>query len=188
MRLRLRGTVSATESTVEAEIVVAGIGIRPNVEQALAAGLRIEDGIRVDSSLRTSDPSVFAAGDVASFHNPALDRWMRVEHEDNANTMGRLAGRSMAGDSVSYDHLPFYYSDLFEFGYEAVGELDSRLEMFSDWKDPYREGVVYYLRDGRVRGVLLLNVWGAIDAARNLIADPVPLHAGDLKGRIPAGK
>jgi hypothetical protein len=108
-----------------------------------------------------------------------------VEHEDNANTMGQLAGQAMAGRAVTYDHLPFFYSDLFELGYEAVGEVDSRLETVADWKEPYREGVVYYLRDGRVRGVLLWNVWEQVDAARKLIAEPGPFRRESLKGRLP---
>jgi hypothetical protein len=73
---------------------------------------------------------------------------------------------------------------LFDLGYEAVGELDSRLDMFSDWQEPYRQGVLYYLKDGRVRGALLWNVWGQVDAARQLIAEPGPFKAEDLKGRI----
>jgi NADPH-dependent 2,4-dienoyl-CoA reductase/sulfur reductase-like enzyme len=146
----------------------------------------VENGIRVDASLRTSQPDVYAAGDVANFYNPALDRRLRVEHEDNANTMGRLAGQAMAGRTVTYDHLPLFYSDLFELGYEAVGEVDARLETVADWKEPFREGVVYYLRDGRVRGVLLWNVWEQVDAARKLIAEPGPFRAEGLKGRLPA--
>ena len=124
--------------------------------------------------------------DVANFYNPALDQRLRVEHEDNANTMGRLAGQAMAGRRVSYDHLPSFYSDLFELGFEAVGEVDARLETVADWKEPYREGVVYYLRDGRVRGVLLWNVWEQVDAARKLIAEAGPFRAQDLRGRLPA--
>ena len=107
-----------------------------------------------------------------------------MEHEDNANTMGEMAGQSMAGQTVAYDHLPFFYSDLFELGYEAVGQLDAQLETLSDWEEPYREGVVYYLRAGRVRGVLLWNVWGRLDAARALIAETGPLAPADLKGRL----
>ena len=90
----------------------------------------------------------------------------------------------MAGEGVRYDHLPFFYSDLFELGYEAVGEVDSRLEMVADWKEKFKEGVIYYLRNDRVRGVLLWNVWGKIDAARQLIADAGPFHAENLKGRL----
>ena len=118
----------------------------------------------MDASLRTNDPNIFAAGDVAEFFNPALAKYIRVEHEDNANTMGEAAGRSMAGESISYAHLPFFYSDLFELGYEAIGDVDARLETVADWKEPNREGVVYYLQDHRVRGVLLWNVWGRMDA------------------------
>ena len=144
----------------------------------------MDHGIRVNSALRTSHPDIFAAGDVAEFFSPALRTYVRVEHEDNANTMGDAAGRSMAGQSVCYDHLPFFYSDLFELGYEAVGEVDSRLETVADWKDLYREGVVHYLQDGHVRGVLLWNVWERVDAARRLIREAGPFQAEDLEGRL----
>jgi NADPH-dependent 2,4-dienoyl-CoA reductase/sulfur reductase-like enzyme len=183
--LKVRDSQGQGEREVVADGVVAGIGIQPNVELAQAAGLEVDNGIRVDASLRTSHPDIYAAGDVANFYNPALDKRLRVEHEDNANTMGRLAGQAMAGRTVSYDHLPSFYSDLFELGYEAVGETDSRLETVADWKEPYREGVVYYLRDGRVRGVLLWNVWEQVDAARKLIAEPGPFRPDGLKGRLP---
>jgi NADPH-dependent 2,4-dienoyl-CoA reductase/sulfur reductase-like enzyme len=167
--------------------VVAGIGITPNTDLAAAAGLEVEDGIVVNESLRTSHPDVFAAGDVARFKAPGLDAPIRVEHEDNALSMGHAAGRAMAGDPSTYAHLPFFYSDLFDLGYEAVGQLDPSGETVADWKEPFREGVVYYLRDGRVRGVLLWNVWGQVDAARELIADPHPRRAGDLAGLLPTG-
>jgi 3-phenylpropionate/trans-cinnamate dioxygenase ferredoxin reductase subunit len=175
---------TTTQREFTADVVVAGLGIQPSVELAEQAGLQVENGIVVDGHCRTSHPAIFAAGDVANFHNPALDTRMRVEHEDNANTMGKVAGENMAGQATPYDHLPFFYSDLFELGYEAVGDLDARQETFSDWKEPFREGVVYYLKGGRVRGVLLWNTWGQVDAARALIAQPGPFKAGDLKGRI----
>ncbi|MGH2621052.1 MAG: NAD(P)/FAD-dependent oxidoreductase, partial [Anaerolineales bacterium] len=111
-----------------AEAVVAGLGILPNTKLAVQAGLETDDGILVNPFLQTSDPAIYAAGDVARFHNPALDRRMRVEHVDNSVTMGGLAGQSMAGANVRYDHLPYFYSDLFELGYEAVGILDPGLE------------------------------------------------------------
>ncbi len=165
--------------------VVAGLGIVPNVELARAAGLEVGDGIVVDEFLRTGNPDIYAAGDVALFYNPALDKRMRVEHEDNANTMGRAAGRNMAGETQPYHHLPFFYSDMFELGYEAVGEIDARLETFADWQTPYKKGVIYYLAGGRVRGVLLRNIWEQVDAARKLIAEPGPFRPEDLKGRLP---
>jgi 3-phenylpropionate/trans-cinnamate dioxygenase ferredoxin reductase component len=166
--------------------VVAGIGLEPNIGLAKAAGLSTNNGIVVDEFLRTSIPSVYAAGDVAEFYSPTLARRMRVEHEDNANSMGRLAGRNMADMMEPYDHLPSFYSDMFELGYEAVGEVDSRLETFADWKRPNEEGIVYYLKDGRVRGVLLWNVWNQVPAARRLIAEPGPFSSDNLKGRLPA--
>jgi NADPH-dependent 2,4-dienoyl-CoA reductase/sulfur reductase-like enzyme len=167
--------------------VVAGIGIRPNVELAQAAGLNVENGIRVDETLRTSHPDVYAAGDVASFYSHVLGKQMRVEHEDNALVMGERAGTNMAGEAGPYHHLPFFYSDLFDIGYEAVGELDSRLESFVDWQEPFQKGVVYYLKEGCVRGVLLWNVWDQVDAARRLIAEAGPFKAEDLRGRLPEG-
>lgn len=182
-----RGSVVKTQEHGEfsADGIIAGLGVTPNEELAITAGIAVNDGILVDGFLRTNNPDVYAAGDVANFHNPALGKRLRVEHEDNANTMGLAAGRSMAGQGTPYDHLPFFYSDLFDLGYEAAGELDSRLETFVDWKEPNREGVVYYLNDGRVRGVLLWNIFGQVDAARELIAAPGPFHAGNLKGRLP---
>lgn len=168
-----------------ADGVVAGLGIEPGTSLACSAGLKVENGIIVDAFLQTSAPDVFAAGDVAAFHNPALDQRMRVEHEDNANTMGKMAGRNMAGKRERYDHLPFFYSDLFDLGYEAVGELDSRLETVADWKTENREGVIYYLREGRIRGVLLWNTWGQVDAARELIASHRTYQAAELKSLLP---
>jgi 3-phenylpropionate/trans-cinnamate dioxygenase ferredoxin reductase subunit len=175
-------TKSGTSVTVDA--VVAGIGITPNTAIASAAGLRVEDGIVVNQRLVTSHPDVFAAGDVARFEAPVLGTTLRVEHEDNALTMGRAAGRAMAGDPAPYTHLPFFYSDLFELGYEAVGEMDPRGGVVADWKERFRDGVVYYLSGGRVRGALLWNTWGQVDAARALIAEPGPFEEKDLVGRI----
>jgi 3-phenylpropionate/trans-cinnamate dioxygenase ferredoxin reductase subunit len=171
---------------VAAEGVVAGLGIRPNVELAEAAGIQTDDGIVVDEFLRTNYRNIYAAGDVANFYNPALDKRLRVEHEDNANSMGAQVGRNMAGEATPYNYLPYFYSDLFDLGYEAIGETNADLETVSDWEEPYRKGVVYYLRAGRVRGIILWNVWGQVDAARDLIAQAGPFRPDDLKGRLPA--
>lgn len=168
-----------------ADGVVAGLGIIPNTELAIQAGLSVDNGIVVDEFLRAGTQEIFAAGDVASFYNPSLGKRIRVEHEDNAVSMGRQAGRNMAGAAEPYHHLPYFYSDLFELGYEAVGELDSHHETVAFWQEPYRKGEIYYLRDGRVRGVLLWNVWDQVDAARQLIAEPGPIRPSDLQGRLP---
>ena len=168
---------------VETEWVVAGLGITPNVQLAQAAGLKVDNGVVVDEQLRAAS-DIWVAGDAANYPDAALKERRRVEHEDAALTMGEHAGANMAGANAPYTHLPYFYSDLFDLGYEAVGELDARLQTFEDWKKPYREGVVYYLRDGRVRGVLLWNVWEKKDAARELIAQRAPFAEKDLRGRL----
>src|SRR2546429_3450627 len=104
---------NTTRAEVVADIVVAGLGIQPSVELAEQAGLLVENGIVVDEFCRASHPDVYAAGDVASFPNPALGSRLRVEHEDNANTMGKIAGQNMAGRTTPYTHPPVFYSDLF---------------------------------------------------------------------------
>ena len=167
------------------DAVVAGLGVTPNVTLAEQAGLTIDNGIVVDDRLRSSDPDIFAAGDVANFHNVALDTRLRVEHENAAISMGHHAGRVMAGADEAYSTLPFFYSDLFDLGYEAVGLLDDRLDVVENWTTPYREGVIYYLGNGRVRGVLLWNVWGQVEAARELIAERGPHDAESVRGRLP---
>ncbi|MBS0485758.1 MAG: FAD-dependent oxidoreductase, partial [Proteobacteria bacterium] len=172
-------------TSMRVDAVVAGLGVTPNIELAQQAGLKVDNGIVVDDRLRTSDPAIFAAGDVANFHNVALDVRMRVEHENASISMGHHAGRIMAGADESYTTLPFFYSDLFDLGYEAVGMLDDRLDVVEHWTTPFREGVVYYLDAGRVRGVLLWNVWGQVDAARGLIAERGPHDAESLRGRLP---
>ena len=173
-----------TGRAFEVDGVVAGIGIRPNLELAQQSGLKVENGIIVNEHLLTSSPDIFAAGDVANFFHSALGKRVRVEHEDNAIKMRKLAGRNMAGENESYTHVPLFYSDLFELGYEAVGEMSSKMEIVTDWQDSFNKGVVYYLESGRVRGVLLWNVWKQIDNARTLMAEAGPFKAADLIGRL----
>jgi NADPH-dependent 2,4-dienoyl-CoA reductase/sulfur reductase-like enzyme len=171
--------------SIETDGVVAGIGIRPNVELAQAAGLKVEDGIIVNERLETSVPDISAAGDAANFFHAALEKRTRVEHEDNAVQMGKVAGRNMAGASETYTHTPMFYSDLFDLGYEAVGEMNSKMKTISDWQEgPFKKGVVYYLDDGQVRGVLLWNVWKQVDNARALIREDGPFKEKDLMERI----
>lgn len=167
------------------DAVAAGLGVTPDTALAEQAGLSVTNGVVVDAQLRTSDADIWAAGDLANFSNPALGRRLRVEHENAAVEMGTHAGRAMAGAGGEFTTLPYFYSDLFDLGYEAVGLLDARLQTVEDWSDPHRKGVVYYLEGGRVRGVLLWNVWGQVDAARALIAQPGPIDKASLHGRIP---
>lgn len=170
--------------TLEVDAAAGGIGIKPNIELAELAGIKTDNGIVVDDYLRTSAPDVYAAGDVAMFPYQLLGKMMRVEHEDNALQMGKQAGRNMAGANEAYTHAPYFYSDLFEIGYEAVGTLNSKLETYADWQEPFKNGVIYYLDNGRVRGVLLWDVWEKLKDATAVLADPTPVKPEQLKGRI----
>jgi len=169
--------------TIEADGVVAGLGIVPATELAEAAGLEVDDGIVVDELGRAGGrEDVFAAGDVARFPARALGVSIRVEHEDNANSHGRAVGANMAGADTPYTNLPFFYSDLFELGYEAVGEVDSRLEAQIVWAEPNRKGVVCYVDAAqRPRGFLFWDVWGKVDDGRALIEAGVPLEQAQLE-------
>jgi NADPH-dependent 2,4-dienoyl-CoA reductase/sulfur reductase-like enzyme len=172
----------------EADGVVAGIGIHPNLDLAKEAGLKVNSGIIVNERLETSTPDIYAAGDAASFYHSALEKRTRVEHEDNAVQMGKVAGRNMAGGNENYNHIPMFYSDLFDLGYEAVGEMSSKMQTVEDWhEEPFKKGVVYYMEDRRVRGVLLWNVWEKVEEARALMQEQGPFKAEDLKGRIQGG-
>jgi NADPH-dependent 2,4-dienoyl-CoA reductase/sulfur reductase-like enzyme len=170
---------------LEVEGVVAGLGIEPNVALAAGAGLTVADGIVVDAFGRAEGhEDVFAAGDVARFPVPLLGTEMRVEHEDHAKSHGRRVGANMAGARDPYDHLPFFYSDLFDFGYEAVGELDARVETLTELGDLGDSGIVYYLDvERRPRGVLLWNLYGRVDDARELIRAGEPIVPGALAER-----
>jgi 3-phenylpropionate/trans-cinnamate dioxygenase ferredoxin reductase subunit len=165
---------------LEADAVVAGIGIEPNVELAAEVGLPVTNGIVVDALGRVGGrEDVFAAGDVARFPVAALGGDLRVEHEDHAKSHGRRVGANMAGAAEPYDHLPFFYSDLFDLGYEAVGELDSRLHTIVELGELGDEGLVYYVdEEGGPRGVLLWNLFGHVDEARELIQAGQPITAG----------
>jgi 3-phenylpropionate/trans-cinnamate dioxygenase ferredoxin reductase component len=164
--------------------VVAGVGIIPNESLADDCGLAVKDGIHVNEVLQTSEPSIFSAGDVANFYNPLLSQRIRVEHADNAKAMGKTAGRNMADANERYTYLPLFYSDMFDLGYEAVGKIDSRLEMVQDWQDPFQKGVIYYLEDDQVVGVLLWNVWDKVDDAREIIAGQKSYKPDTLIGLI----
>jgi 3-phenylpropionate/trans-cinnamate dioxygenase ferredoxin reductase component len=169
-------------ATLETDGVVAGLGIIPETVLAEEAGLEVDNGIVVDEYGRAGGrDDVFAAGDVASFPIAVLGGRFRVEHEDHANTHGKVVGGNMAGAEIPYDHLPFFYSDMFDLGYEAVGEVDSGLPTVERWVEPNRKGVVAYTDDARrPRGFLLWNTWDKVDAARELIRAGEPVDEAAL--------
>lgn len=161
-------------SNVEADTVVFGLGVRPNVELAEAAGLKTDNGIIVDEFLRTADPHVYAAGDVANYPDAILGR-RRIEHVDNAIEMGKAVGRILAGGTDPYTYTPYFYSDVFDDGYQAVGTVSTTLNTVEHWQTKPKEGVVYYVDEANaVKGVLMWNVWEGLDEAKELIARAAP--------------
>lgn len=187
------GVLLNTEAGEElvADMAVLGLGVKPEIRLAECAGLKTDDGIIVDEHLATSVDGIWAAGDVVHYPDALLEM-RRVEHVDNAEHQGELAGRNMVAAAHRrklrpYDYTPIFWSDLFEHGYEAVGEIDSSYATVEDFSDDLTSGVVYYLLDGHVRGVLLWNVWDATDKAKKLIGDTSArsITARELKGRIP---
>jgi NADPH-dependent 2,4-dienoyl-CoA reductase/sulfur reductase-like enzyme len=168
---------------IRSDLVVAGIGITPNISLAQSAGLSTGNGVVVNEFLQTSSSDIYAAGDIALFPESGFGP-RRLEHWDNAVNQGKHAGRNMAGAREAFTHIPFFFSDLFEFGYEAVGDIDSRLTTFADWQEEYKTGVIYYLEGDRLRGAMMCNVWGQVDAARALIQRAQPESKVTLRGAI----
>jgi 3-phenylpropionate/trans-cinnamate dioxygenase ferredoxin reductase component len=169
---------------IRTQLIVAGIGILPDINLAQKAGIQTENGIIVNDRMQTSAPDIYAAGDNALFPYEALGRRMRLEHWDNALHQGKQAGRNMAGANEAYTYMPYFFSDLFEFGYEAVGDVTSKLNTFADWKKENDTGVIYYLNDNRIRGVMMCNVWDKVPLARQLIQKGMQMAPADLSGAI----
>jgi NADPH-dependent 2,4-dienoyl-CoA reductase/sulfur reductase-like enzyme len=176
VRGRLRTRTRAGHE-IDSDFVVVGVGIAPQSTLARDAGLILKDGVVVNRFLETSRPGIYAAGDLAAFPCPALGRRLRMEHWDNARAQGLRAGDNMAGGRQSYAYLPYFFSDLFDFGYEAVGEVDASLKTSCQWQEENRTGLVYYLKEGRIRGALMCNVWGKVEAARELILNDQKVDA-----------
>jgi NADPH-dependent 2,4-dienoyl-CoA reductase/sulfur reductase-like enzyme len=169
---------------IESDLVVIGIGIKPATELAEQAGLDVKNGIVVNELLQTSHPDIFAAGDNCFFPSPVLEKMMRVEHWDNALTQGKWAGGNMAGRRLNYDYQPYFFSDLFDFGYEATGEITSESETLADWQEENRKGTLYYLRNKHLRGVMTCGIYGKMDAARELIRKGETVTVQKLQGAI----
>jgi 3-phenylpropionate/trans-cinnamate dioxygenase ferredoxin reductase subunit len=159
-------------TVVTADAVVVGIGIAPNTELAAAAGLEIDNGIRVDAQLRSSDPDIYAAGDVASAFHPAIGKHIRVEHWANALNQPQAAAKSMAGQQVSYDRVPYFFSDQYDLGMEYSGYVEpgGYREVVFRGDVPGREFIAFWLGDdGRVLAGMNVNVWDVTDAIQALV-------------------
>lgn len=177
-------TTTRAGKRIESGIVIVGIGIKPSVGLAHGAGLQTGNGIVLNEYLHSSDSDIYAAGDNALFPYQVLGQQMRLEHWDCALNQGKQAGRNMAGAQEPFSYMPYFFSDLFEFGYEAVGEVNADLETFADWQKENDTGVIYYLKDGKVRGAMMCNVWDKVEAARELIRRGQHSPPESLRGAI----
>jgi 3-phenylpropionate/trans-cinnamate dioxygenase ferredoxin reductase subunit len=172
----LTGVVLDDGSELPADLAVVGVGILPATELAETSGLTVDNGIVTDAALRTSDPDVYAAGDVANTHNPLVGRPVRVEHWANALGGGQAAGRSMAGEDVTYDRVPYFFTDQYDLGMEYAGYVEpggyDRIvyrgdPSFVDGKTP--EFIAFWVKDGRVLAGMNVNVWDVTDDIQALV-------------------
>lgn len=176
--------VRAAGELVPADLVLVGVGAGPNVALAVESGLAADGGgVAVDEHLRTADPAVLAAGDVANAHNTALGRALRVEHWDNAIRQGQLAARSILGRPDVYDWQPYFFTDQYDLGMEYVGHGDSDDDVVVRGDVATRELVAFWLRDGVVRAAMNVNVWDVNDQLREVVGrrvDPARLADADV--------
>lgn len=183
---QVAAVVTGDGQRIPADTVVVGVGITPNTQLAEAAGLAVDNGITVDAGLRTSAPDVWAAGDVANWDNPTLGEHVRVEHWANAQDGGYAAGRSIVGEDVSYDVVPFFFSDQYDVGLEYAGHVprgtDAELvlrgepasnEFMAFWVVPEGSG-------HRVLAGMHVNVWDSIDAVQDLVRKRTPVDTTRL--------
>lgn len=172
---RVTSVVLADGTEIAADLVVVGVGITPNVELAEAAGLAVANGVVTDEHLRTSDPDIYAAGDVASFHHPLLGKRIRVEHWANARNGGRAAGAAMAGGEAVYDRVPYFFSDQYTsdpaIGMEYAGYVEpGGYDQVVFRGDPAsNEFIAFWTQSGRVLAGMNVNVWDVQDDIQSLV-------------------
>ncbi|WP_433499546.1 NAD(P)/FAD-dependent oxidoreductase [Sphaerimonospora sp. CA-214678] len=170
-RGRATGVRLADGTRIDGDAVVVGIGITPNTRLAAEAGLEVENGIVVDASLRTGDPDIYAAGDVASAYHPVLGKHIRVEHWANALNQPQAAARSMLGESVAYDRIPYFFTDQYDLGMEYAGyaEPGQYDDVVVRGDLAGREFIAFWLADGRVLAGMNANIWDVIGQIQDLI-------------------
>jgi 3-phenylpropionate/trans-cinnamate dioxygenase ferredoxin reductase component len=184
---RATGVTLGDGSEIAADAVLVAIGAAPNTELAEAAGLAVDNGILVDAALRTDDPDVFAAGDVANAAHPLLGRRIRVEHWANALKQPATAAAAMLGNEASYDDLPYFYTDQYDLGMEYVGHAEPGEydQVVFRGDVPGREFIAFWLKDSRVLAGMNVNVWDVTDPIKALIRsgaaiDPARLADPDV--------
>jgi 3-phenylpropionate/trans-cinnamate dioxygenase ferredoxin reductase subunit len=165
---------------VPADVVVVGVGVAPRTELAEAAGLEVGNGVVVDESLRTSAPDVYAAGDIASWPHPRYGRRIRVEHWANALNGGPAAARAMLGREVTYDRLPYFFTDQYDLGMEYSGLSGADASVVCRGNPDSGEFVAFWLDDGRVQAAMNVNVWDVTDDLQALVRANRPVDTDRL--------
>jgi 3-phenylpropionate/trans-cinnamate dioxygenase ferredoxin reductase subunit len=163
-----------------ADLVVVGIGAVPEVGLPRDAGLEVGQGVLTDAALRTSHPDVFAAGDVAEPFHPLYGRRLRVEHWANALHGGPAAARSMLGQEVAYDAIPYFYTDQYELGMEFSGDIEGYDEIVYRGDVESLEFIAYWLRDSRVIAGMNVNVWDVVEEIQELIRSRTIVNPKEL--------
>ncbi len=158
-------------TSIATGMVIVGVGITPNVALAESSGIEVDNGILVDEHLRTSDPDIFAAGDVANAYNPRLGRRIRVEHWANALNQPAVAAAGMLSREEVYDRLPYFYSDQYDLGMEYTGyaDPDSYDEVVFRGDVKTRTFIAFWLAEGRVLAGMNVNIWDVTDDIKALI-------------------
>jgi 3-phenylpropionate/trans-cinnamate dioxygenase ferredoxin reductase component len=179
---RADGVRLADGSLIKADAVIAGVGITPNSQLADAAGVTTGNGITVDAQLRSSDPDIYAAGDVANAFHPLLGKHIRVEHWANALNQPQTAARAMLGQEVAYDRVPYFYTDQYDLGMEYAGYVEpgGYDEVVFRGDVGQREFVAFWLGGGRVRAGMNVNVWDVNDAIQALVRAGKPVNVSRL--------
>jgi 3-phenylpropionate/trans-cinnamate dioxygenase ferredoxin reductase component len=162
-------------TTVDTDFVVVGIGAVPRTELAEHAGLTVHDGIVVDATLSSSDPRIFAAGDVARAWHPRYGRHVRIEHWANALNQGEAAAANLLGAGQAYDRLPYFFSDQYDLGMEYVGHATEQQPVVFRGTPATREFIAFWLADQRVTAAMHANVWGVVDDLKALIQSAEPV-------------
>ncbi|GAB7005912.1 FAD-dependent oxidoreductase [Nocardioides sp. AN3] len=174
--------VETSAGAVEAGTVVVAVGVAPDADLARGAGLEVDNGIVVDEHLRTADPRIYAAGDVANAHNTTLGKRLRVEHWDNAIRQGRLAAAGILGRDSAYDWQPYFYTDQFEFSMEYVGHSSPDDQVVVRGSLENDQFVAYWLSEGRVTAGMNVNIWDVNDRLREMVGTQVdPDQLTDLQ-------
>lgn len=171
---------TSSGQVIDCDVAVVGIGVLPRLDLAKSAGLAVGNGILVDEHLESSAPGVFAAGDVASAWHPFYGERLRVEHWSNALNQGPAAARAMLGESVSFDHIPYFFSDQYEVGMEYSGYAPRWDELLFRGERESGEFIAFWLRDGIVAAGMNVNVWDVNDQIRELIRSRRAMDRGTL--------